>query len=146
MNRTMQLSAHQIRQAMCHVDRDVRDAAVAYLVESSIIDQAVMPTVVEAVERYGWQEAFSPEKFPTELPQSEDTLRWCLEELQREEQVNLTRWMNYCEALSVLIANADVELLREHTEAITTSQGLDRRVAEMLQQRLEKEPADAEQA
>ena len=54
----MRLNADQVKQAILHEDRDVREAAVYYFARSFGTDPNIMPLAIQAIEQYGWKDAF----------------------------------------------------------------------------------------
>jgi hypothetical protein len=139
----MRLSDEQIRQGLLHADKDVRSACLRYFAESFSQNTAVMPAVIGALGRYGRVTAFE-HTFPiADLPQTEETIRWVVGELQsqagRTEQER-----HYLRHLSQLLCNADPHLLRPHEQAILASPGFDRDCARPLGNRLKLLSWDAE--
>lgn len=55
----MSLASAQIKAAILHPNREVRDAAVSYFSRSFSSDPTILPLVIEAIERFGWEHATS---------------------------------------------------------------------------------------
>ena len=106
----MRLPEEQIKQAILHLELPVRTLALHYFSRSFSDNTTVMPMVVEAVEKYGRQESIHLVGEGENLPQTESTIQWCLEELRRdfgEQDENLD---NYRYALSKVLTSADPSL------------------------------------
>ena len=78
----MRLMESQIKQAILNPDRDVRDAAVFYFAKAYSTDPGIMPLVIQAIEQYGWKDAFQFYSFTSELPQTDETVRWLMGQIK----------------------------------------------------------------
>ena len=77
----MMLSEDQIKRGILHPERDVRDAIVFYFAKSFSPDPTLMPLVIQAIEQYGWAEAFEGYSFLDDLiVQTDDAFCWLLNE------------------------------------------------------------------
>ena len=54
----MRLPADKVKEAILHADQDVRDAAVYYFADSFSSDPAIMPLVIQAIDKFGFENAF----------------------------------------------------------------------------------------
>lgn len=78
----MRLTEVQVRQALQHSDKEVRFAALQYFNQSYSKNTAIMPDVIELVERLGPKDAFAY-AFPiSDLAQTEETITWAVNRLQ----------------------------------------------------------------
>ncbi len=126
----MRLTEDQVRQALQHSDKEVRFAALQYFAKSYSRNPAIMPDVIELVERLGPKDAFAY-SFPiSDLAQTEETITWAVKQLQRpptnEEEDNFTGHIGR------LLYHADPMLVLPHKAAILSSPGLDRQLASRL--------------
>ena len=114
----MRLSHDQVKQGILHPAQEVRDAAAYYFGDSFSPDPTVMPLVIQAIEEHGWEDAFGMYSFLDDLVQTEETLRWAIDQLRQrgqpdnEEEARLTLWL--LDALT----SADPELLQAHEEEV----------------------------
>ena len=65
----MRLSESKIKTGILHDDQFVRDVAVSYFSIGLSNDRTIMPAAMQAVQRYGFQEAFT--EIETLQPQSD---------------------------------------------------------------------------
>jgi hypothetical protein len=79
----MRVSEDRIKQAILHPEQDVRTAAVYYFSGSVSSDPGIMPLAIQAIDRYGWKDAFIGYSFMEELIQTQPTVRWLIAELKR---------------------------------------------------------------
>ena len=49
----MRLPADKVKEAILHADQDVRDAAVYFFADSFSSDPAMMPLVIQAIDKFG---------------------------------------------------------------------------------------------
>ncbi len=76
----MRPNRDDIKQALLHSDRYVRDAALSYLQTVSVRDAEVLPLVIRAIDQYGWEAFTSSDPFDS-LPQTAETLDWMVKRL-----------------------------------------------------------------
>ena len=105
----MRLPESKIKQAILHPDIEIRSRATNYFAKSFSSDLSIMPLVIEAVETYGRQnDAYRLIGLSRDLPQSEDTIAWVIDELNNE---NGDKYENYAYNLSMVLVEADPALL-----------------------------------
>ena len=104
---------------MLHDRQSVRDLARHYFTNGFTGDRRVMPRAIEAIERFGWDEAFFTCSFLADLPQTDQTLGWALDELANIGENPTEPEMDRAMVLCRLVAHADPQpLLRRENEAI----------------------------
>lgn len=131
----MRLTEDQVRQALQYSDKDVRFAALQYFTQSYSKNTAIMPDVIELVERLGPKDAFAY-TFPiADLAQTEETITWAVNRLQRLPGNEEER--DFASHLGRLLSQADPQLLLLHKATILSSPGLDRKSATRFERRLE---------
>ncbi len=139
----MRLSADQVKQAILHSDPQVRFAAIEYFTRAHSRDVSVMPVAIQAVERFGWYEAFGSVHPLAELAQTPETIQWAIEELGRAENQGQAR-SNLRYHLSELLCNADPQLIVPHEAAIFELAGFTAERRPDLRRRLEAMTRDDE--
>ncbi len=81
---TMRLAEDQVRQALQTPDKDVRFAALQYFAKSYSKNPTIMTDVIGLVESLGPKGAFRY-SFPiSELAQTDESITWAVNRLQRE--------------------------------------------------------------
>jgi len=142
----MRLHEEIIKQAILHPEKDVRSEAILYFSRSYTDDDSVLPLAVEAVEQYGWDEAFSVASCMTGLPLNDATLPWVLAQLQHENAKKLDPygWSARWHTLNSLLSNADAELLARHKRAILDIEPLEDEVVEIVAERIDLLSVDAD--
>jgi hypothetical protein len=129
----MRLTEDQVRQALQHSDKKVRFAALQYFAKSYSRNPAIMPDVIEQVERLGPQDGFA-HLFPiSDLAQTEETIAWAVKELQRPPTSEEDIFVNY---IGRLLYYADPTLVLPHKTAILASPRLDRELTSRIEHRL----------
>lgn len=105
----------KIQAAILHPDPAIRDRAVSYFAKSSRPDATAMPLVIRAVETYGRNDAYRVIGLSRDLPQSDESVTWVIDELNDEPT---GRHENYAYNLSMVLLKADPALLLPREAAI----------------------------
>jgi hypothetical protein len=108
----MRLSESAIQAALLHPEEEVRVTAAAYFSGSYSRSEAVMPPVIQAVERYGRNKAFRILRSAERLPQTTATVDWLIDELRRPYDLQQRDEDNYRYAIALILYRAGAELLR----------------------------------
>jgi hypothetical protein len=133
----MRLHEELIKQGIPHPEQDVRTEALLYFSRSYTSDDSVMPLVILAIERYGWDEAFTVASCITGLPLNDATLPWVLTQIEHKDAKKSdpyglpARW----HTLNSLLSNANAELLARHMQAIFDVKNLEYEVVEIISER-----------
>jgi len=116
----MRLPTDHIKQALLHPDRFVRDVALHYFADSFSLDPTVMPLVIGAIERFGWDAAFEYFYIAQNLVQTDETILWLVSQLEgtRLTQDNAAR-------VGSIIHLADAGLLARHQARLNECKWLD---------------------
>ncbi len=101
-----------IKEAILFPVEEIRTTAAAYFARSYTQDESLMPLVIQAVEQYGRDKAFNLLRDAEGLPQTEPTVRWVCNELEKDWHLEDVAIDNYCFALGLLLCAAPVELLK----------------------------------
>ena len=131
----MRLSEDQIRQGILHADKAVRLACLQYFADCYSPNPTVMPVVIEALERYGRTETFPYTHPISDLAQTEETIRWALNELKTGPRSTEDE-RSYLGCLSRLVCRADPKLVLPHQQDILNARGFSRDLVELLGRRL----------
>lgn len=125
--KAMRLHEELIKQAILHPQQDVRTEAVLYFSRSHSSDGSILPSAIQAIEQYGWDEAFDVASCMTSLPLNDATLPWVLTQLQHQDAKKLDRydWPVRWYTLNSLLSGCDAELLARHKQAILALDCLD---------------------
>ena len=142
--RLMRLPEASIKQGVLHPEQLVRDMAVRYFAVSFIDDPYVMPLAIQAVETYGWDDAFRACSSMGELAQTEDTLLWFMDQLNRMGHPTNPKEAEHCEQLSSIIARSDISLLMKHEQDILGLEGFSSGCREAMSERLGLMTVDTE--
>ena len=128
----MRLTPDQIKQGINHSARSVRNACLAYFVDSFSSDPDVMPLVIQAIEKYGWDDAFDMDRVFGDLAQTEDTVVWAIDQLQRRGRTQnedaTTSWL-----LETLLS-ADPNLIQIHVQRIQKLDAVNEDLQEVCQE------------
>jgi SEC-C motif len=114
----VRLSEDKIKAAILDADLEIRQRAIGYFAKSYSADLSVMPLVIQAVEQFGRQDAYHLIGLSRDLPQTEATIAWIIDELNNEES---DQHENYIYNLSMVLVKADPALLLQRESAIVDS-------------------------
>ncbi|MBM4066788.1 MAG: hypothetical protein FJ266_14310 [Planctomycetes bacterium] len=120
----IRLPESKIKQSILNPESEVRYAAVEYFSKSFSNDKSTMPVVIDAVEKYGWEHSYSLIGRASDLPQTDETIHWVLNELSRDINKADMDQVNYLYNLGRVLAGADPGLLLQHKAEIMESCGL----------------------
>ncbi|MEX0713393.1 MAG: SEC-C domain-containing protein [Pirellulales bacterium] len=143
----MRLHSDKVKLALLHPKQAVRQAAAWYFSMADSPDPEIMPLAIRAVQRHGFDDAFGNYMFMEGLAQSEQTIGWLLDELDRPIQPE--RRADFIVGMSWALEVADVRLLKPHSQRIGQLQSLEEGMAESIAERLrfaDLEPAAVCQA
>jgi SEC-C motif len=115
----MRLSKPEIQKAILHPDLSVRVAAVQFFSHSFSDDASVMPLIIEAIEKYGRENSVHLVGEGERLPQTESTIKWCLDELRRDFDEDDETLSDYGFAVAKILAHSDRSLtLKKEAEVL----------------------------
>lgn len=113
----MRISDNKIKQGILHPDQEVRAMAVKYFSGSFSQDPSIMPLVIQAVEKYGpkhagiiWRASW--------LKQTDDTIVWVIEELNKNSELLYEDRINYYMHLSYILHRSSLDLLLKYKDKI----------------------------
>ena len=100
----MRLSEEKIKAAILDSDLEIRQRAIRYFANSYSTDPSIMPLVIKAVETFGRQDAYHMIGLSRDLPQTEETIAWIIDELNDQQT---DQHENYAYNLSMVLVKAD---------------------------------------
>jgi hypothetical protein len=112
----MRLTELQIKQAILHEDQDVREAAVYYFSRSYSSDPGIMPLAIQAIEQYGWENAFHIFSFMDDMVQTDESVHWLVRQI--EQQANADDEAGFVDSIRSALVHADAEILNRHQSEI----------------------------
>ncbi|MEX0937947.1 MAG: SEC-C metal-binding domain-containing protein [Pirellulales bacterium] len=139
----MRLSDQQIKEAIAHLDQDVRDAGLFYFADSYSDDTSIMHWAIQAIEKYGWEEAFTIYPYLDTIALDDETLAWVLQKLAVDDVPQSERSREFLEWLSDLLADADLDLLARHEEKLRGNLRIESEVREGIAERSQLRTLDA---
>ena len=104
----MRFPEARIKEAILHTDLEIRDRATSYFAKSYSHDVSIMAQVIKAVETYGRQDAYRLIGLSRDLPQTEESIVWVIDELNDDQSDS---YENYTYNLSMVLVEADPALL-----------------------------------
>lgn len=104
----MRLSGNKIKEAILDSDLEIRQRAISFFAKSYSSDGSVMPLIIKAVETFGRQDAYHLLGLSRNLPQTEETIAWIIDELNNEQS---DQHENYTYNLTMVLVEADPALL-----------------------------------
>ena len=104
----MRLPESKIKEAILHPELEIRQRAIHYFAKSYSTDCSVMPLVITAAEIFGRKDAHHTIGLARDLPQTEETIAWIIDELNDNSCNNHE---NYAYNLSKVLVEADPTLL-----------------------------------
>ena len=140
----MRLTTDQVKQGILHPEQLVRDVALRHFTESFSPDPTIMPLAIQAIQTYGWEEAFRLAHGLSDLVQTEETFLWLIDQLNRLDRPRATEDAELCWRLSSIIAAADVSLLMEHEAKVLGLEYLEAENTKAIAERLRLLTVDTE--
>ena len=131
----MRLSEGKIKAGILHPEQYVRDAAMSYFSSSLSDDRTIMPVAIDAVETYGWADAFADIETLQPLAQSDPTVSWLVGEFNRLSDTQDRRAWEYLTSLSWILAEADAGLLKRRRKDVLGVPLLDADARETITER-----------
>lgn len=120
----MRLPVEKIKAAILNPDLEVREEAIFYFARSFSSDPTIMPLAIQAIERYG-HEAFGTFLHLRSLVQTDATLTWLIEEIERSGPSSEDFDAHYFTSLVSALRYADPAILKRHEPSIAEMQALD---------------------
>ncbi len=132
----MRLSADQVKQAILSPDQDVREAAIYYFARSYSPDPGIMPLAIQAVEQYGWDDAFDIYRFMDDLVQTDETVLWLVDQLKQQAKASPNDEHGYVDSIRSALVYADAAILRRYQSEILAVEDLDDDAQQAIRERI----------
>ena len=132
----MRLPADKVKEAILHSDRDVRDAAVFYFANSFSSDPTIMPLVIEAIEKLGFDSAYQTCAFLKNIVQTDESVRWLIQQLKKLGQPANEKEAEPVLAYLSALVHADPAVLKNHEAEIMAIDDLDPDTKDAITERI----------
>ena len=132
----MRLTADKVKEGILHAEQDVRDAAAHYFANVYSSDQTIMPLVILAIEKYGFEAAFSAYSFLKNLVQAEGSVSWLIRQLKTLGQPTNEKEAEPVLAYNAALIHADPAVLKNHEAEILALESLDPDSMDALNERV----------
>ena len=132
----MRLTQAQVKEAILSPDRDVREAAVYYFARSFSTDPSIMPLAIQAIDQYGWKNAFEFYSFTSELPQTDETVLWLVGQLKKHGGSKDEEELKYAHAAMQGLIHADAAILELHQSEILNLDELEDEAKKVISERI----------
>ena len=133
----MRLTEEKIKEAILHHEEEIRLSALGYFTDAYTQDESIMPLVIQAVEQYGRETAFSILRNAENLPQTGMTIDWLIGELHRGYNFDDVAQDNYRFAVSLILAQSPPPLLWKRFSDIISAPAFPEQLYESLHERLD---------
>ena len=120
------LTQSQMLEKILHSDHLVRDRALLYFNSGCSRDRRVLPTIIQAIEKYGRHTALAFLENSKNLLHTAETVDWMIAELNDEDLHEACDHRCYANLLVTSLMRADHTLLAPRLEAIQTAKQFDR--------------------
>lgn len=137
------LTAEQVKAGILHDHIDARTQALFYFSKSHSLDPTVMPVAIQALERFGRDKAFNYYHGIVDLAQTDETIRWVINELKTQPRVTEEQKL-YASHLSHLLAQADPRIIQPHEQEVLSVPAFDAGRREQLTRRVRLLSVDTE--
>ena len=141
----MCLTKDRTKQAILHPEQHVRNAAVYYFSRSFCRDKDILPLVIQAIEKYGNDEAFQAYSFLKNLGHTDESVRWVVGRLKKTKRPKLDDdfFSSLPTGLISSFTHADATLLQPHQDIIPELDCLDEDARLMVSERIRMASTDA---
>jgi hypothetical protein len=114
----MRQSADKVKAGILHPDQDVREAASHYFADSYSSDPGIMPVAIQAIEKYGFDDAFQTYFFLENLVQTDESVSWLIRQLKTLGQPRNDKEAKPILAYMSALVHADPAVLKSHESEI----------------------------
>lgn len=132
----MRLADERIKAGLLHSDQEVRSSIAYYFSGAFSRDPEIVPLAIRAIEQYGWNEAFQAYNFLRNLTQSDESVRWLIDQLQRLQPADDEALVRLQDDLLGTLLDADPDCLQQHVVEIRQLSALDEDGREALDELL----------
>lgn len=131
----MRHSAEKVKECILHADQDVREAAVYYFADSYSSDPTIMPLVILAIEKYGFENALT-HTFVEDLVQTDETVRWLIQQLSKLGEATNEKEAEPIMAYISTLIHADPAILKNNESEIMALDALDLESKDAISERI----------
>jgi hypothetical protein len=121
----MRLADGRIKEGLLHPDREVRTAIAYYYSRAFSRDPTIMPLVIQAIDRYGLENAFDVYNFLRELVQTEESVCWLIDQLRQPQPMDNERALQRSHDLQTALIHSDPLWLQNFEQQINDLDALD---------------------
>lgn len=132
----MRLSSEQVKQGLLHSDQSIRTEAAYYFSRSYTSDPSLLPMAIQAIEQFGWEQAFESYTFLKDLVQTDATLQWLIGKLEALESPANEEQVSIVSSCRKVLCHVDPQLLLKHAAAIEERLTLDQLTFEVNRERI----------
>src|ERR1022692_1970314 len=132
----MRHPADKVKEAILHADQDVREAAVYYFANSFSSDPTIMPLVIQAIEKLGFDSAFETHTFLEDLVQTDAIVHWLIQHLSQWAQPANPKEAEPMLAYISTLIHADPAVLKNHESEIMALDSLDPESKDAISERI----------
>ena len=132
----MRLPAEKVKTGILHADQDVREEAAYYFANSFSPDPTIMPLVIQAIENFGYDTAFSTHSFFESLVQTDETVRWLVQQLSTLGQPANEKDAEPVLAYISALIHADPAVLKRHEAEVMGLDALDDESRDAVSERI----------
>ena len=100
-----------IKAAILHPVHEIRNMALNYFTHGLAQDPTLMPLVIQAVEKYGRDQAFTILRAAERLAQTQESVKWLTAELAKDWPLEAVASDNYCFAIALILCRIRAALL-----------------------------------
>ena len=127
----------QIKAAILHPEEEIRLHAVCYFSEARCEDESIMPSVIQAVEKYGREATCDIVDAMHDLPQTEATVDWLINQLRRDYDMSDVAQENHCFRLAWALRKAPQPIFTKRFNDIITAKAFPEPLRQSLKERLD---------
>jgi hypothetical protein len=132
----MRLTEAQVKEAILSPDQDVRGAAVFYFAQAYSADPGVMPLAIQAIEQYGWKDAFEFYSFMANLVQTDETVFWLVSQFKNFCRSTNENELRFAHAAMRGLIHADASILERHQSEILNIDELQDEAKKVISERV----------
>ena len=131
----MRLPTDKVKERILHADQDVREAAVYYFANSFSPDPTIVPLVIQAIEKLGFDNALT-HTFLEDLVHTDETVRWLIQQLSKMGQPTNEKEAEPLMAYISALIDADPAILKNHESEIMALEALDHESRDAISERI----------
>ncbi len=111
----------RIKEGILHPEEELRWYALAYFSKARCEDESIMPLVIRSVEMFGLETAKEVLHEAQQLPQTEATVDWIINQFRRDYDWSDVRQENYCFVLAWVMGKTPPAIFTKRFHDIFTA-------------------------